>query len=121
MTEFLKQTIGQRVRAARKAVSQTQEQLAEEVGCTIESISNIERGVSLPTIRTLSRISSILGISLRDMFPDEIDSLGPKAEKRAQLNALFTRLTDADADAVLAMIATLADKRAGQDRTNNNP
>lgn len=110
MTDFLKKTIGHRVRLARKAKGLTQEQLSEQAGCTIESISNIERGVSLPTIRTLSRIATLLGVPLRDMFPEDED--GSDVEKRIRLNALFHQLSDSDAEAAIAIISALLESRS---------
>ncbi|NIX75201.1 helix-turn-helix domain-containing protein [Microvirga terricola] len=114
MTDFLKRTIGSRVRTARKATGQTQEQLASAVGCTIESVSNIERGVSLPTLRTLSRIAANLGVSLKDLFPDESEDHSEAIERRIQLNALVQQLSEEDTEAVIAMVTALVRKRTSE-------
>ncbi len=42
--------------------------LAEKVERTTETISNIERGVSSPTIETLERLSGALRVPMREFF-----------------------------------------------------
>jgi len=64
VNENLKSIIGARVKAARKANNLTQSALAEAVHRTIEAISNIERGKSLPPLDLLERIGEVLGCSV---------------------------------------------------------
>ncbi|HEX7762833.1 MAG TPA: helix-turn-helix transcriptional regulator, partial [Cellvibrio sp.] len=45
----LKKQFGKRVQQLRQARKITQEELAEKVGVSIESISNIERGIHGPS------------------------------------------------------------------------
>ena len=75
----LKSIIGARVRAARKSAGLTQAQLAESVDRTVEAVSNIERGKSLPPLDLLQRIGAATGcplVSLVDVPPD--DSASPE-------------------------------------------
>ena len=64
MKEGLAEIIGIRVQAARKECGLTQEQLAEAIGKTVETVSNIERGVKLPGLLTLYAISEALDVEL---------------------------------------------------------
>ena len=64
----LETKIGQRVAEYRETVKLTQEKLAERVGVSVESISRVERGVTLPSITRLASISEALGIELRDLL-----------------------------------------------------
>src|SRR5512140_1516805 len=63
--------LGHKLRKLRKEQNLTQLDLARQVGITNGQISTIERGVSSPSISTLHRISSVLGVSMAEFFDDE--------------------------------------------------
>ena len=62
--------LGHKLRKLRKEQNLTQLDLARQVGITNGQISTIERGVSSPSISTLHRISSVLGVSMAEFFDD---------------------------------------------------
>jgi len=64
----MKRIIGLRVREARKAAGLTQGVVDERLGCTVESISNLERGKSLPSLEGLAAIARELGLRLPDLL-----------------------------------------------------
>lgn len=68
MSSNMKRTIGLRVREARKAARLTQDALAERLGRTVESVSNLERGKSLPSLEALAAIADALGLRLPDLL-----------------------------------------------------
>ena len=53
----LKIQFGRSLKAIRKQINLTQEQLAETVGVSVEFISNIERGINAPSFKTLENLS----------------------------------------------------------------
>ncbi|SCK01420.1 HTH-type transcriptional regulator immR [uncultured Eubacterium sp.] len=55
--------IGARVKAAREASAYTQERFAEEIGLSIQHVSNLERGITGPSISTIIKMSKVLGVS----------------------------------------------------------
>jgi TRAP-type C4-dicarboxylate transport system substrate-binding protein/DNA-binding XRE family transcriptional regulator len=61
-------TIGTRVRAARKSLNLRQADLADRVGMAGSHLSDIERGVLMPTIPTLEKISEALNRPLEYFF-----------------------------------------------------
>lgn len=63
MDKDLAETIGAAARAARTALKLTQEDAAERVGISAEFYARIERGNALPSVPTLARISTALGVS----------------------------------------------------------
>jgi transcriptional regulator with XRE-family HTH domain len=65
-----KRQIGMRVRAYRLERHLTQEQLAERLERSVETISNLERGKSLPSEATLRRLARCLDVSLQDLLID---------------------------------------------------
>jgi len=66
----MKRTVGLRVREARKAAGLTQDALAVRLDRTVESISNLERGKSLPSLEGLAAIARGLGLRLSDLVAD---------------------------------------------------
>lgn len=66
----MKRTIGLRIREARKAAGLTQDVLAERLDRTVESLSNLERGKSLPSLEALGAIAEVLGLRLSDLVAD---------------------------------------------------
>ena len=53
---------------ARKAVNITQKQLAEKTGIAQSDISKIENGNANPSLKTIERIASGMGMNLRVEF-----------------------------------------------------
>ena len=68
MKNNLKKLIGNRVREARKNKGLTQEDLAALIDKTVETVSNIERGVKLPGLATLEDIRKALDVKLSDLI-----------------------------------------------------
>ena len=65
---MLQRKLGQRIASLRKARKLTQEQLAEAVGCSVEFISLIERGVNAPSVAGLEKFAKILKVEVRELF-----------------------------------------------------
>jgi TRAP-type C4-dicarboxylate transport system substrate-binding protein len=66
-------TIGTRVRDARKSLNLRQSDLAERVGIAGSHLSDIERGMLMPTIPTLEKISEALNRPLEYFFSATTD------------------------------------------------
>ena len=61
------ESLGDRLRARRKAIGKTMQQVADEAGLTIGFISQIERGISTPSLTSLYNVAKALDASV-DMF-----------------------------------------------------
>lgn len=57
-----------RIRELRKAMKLTQSQFAELVNLSEDSIGKIERGVTIPKIKTLSKIAQGLKITIENLI-----------------------------------------------------
>ncbi len=68
----LKITFGKRLQLLRVEAEITQEELADEVGVTIESISNMERGIYGPKFDNLEKIASALNIPVKELFDFDV-------------------------------------------------
>ncbi len=60
-----------KLKSARAALDLSQQQLAEKVGVSRQTINAIEKGDYNPTIRLCIAICRVLGKSLDDLFWDE--------------------------------------------------
>lgn len=61
---------GRRVRTLRQAASLSQEALAERVDLHPTFISNVERGYRVPTLPTIYKLASGLGVKLSELVDD---------------------------------------------------
>jgi len=65
--------LGPRLRKRRLALHMTLAELAEKTGLTASSISQLERGKTTGSIKTLQALSQALGIGFSDLFSSEED------------------------------------------------
>lgn len=75
MSEGIEKVIGVRIAKIRKDRELTQAKLAEMVDTTVETISRLERGVSIPSLKTLEKISRALHIHIKELLSIEFPSL----------------------------------------------
>ncbi|MDP1590823.1 MAG: helix-turn-helix transcriptional regulator [Prosthecobacter sp.] len=64
----MQKKLGQRIAALRKKQGLTQEALAEVIGCSVEFISLVERGVNAPSVAGLQGFADALKVEVRDLF-----------------------------------------------------
>jgi transcriptional regulator with XRE-family HTH domain len=62
--------LAKRVRALRKEMGWTQEQLAERASIQRSYVADLERGYRNPSVRTLVKLANALGSSVRGLFGD---------------------------------------------------
>jgi transcriptional regulator with XRE-family HTH domain len=63
--------LGERIRHRRRACSMSLKHLAERSGISIGLLSQIERGLSSPSLRVLAGLADALQVGLADLFGDE--------------------------------------------------
>jgi transcriptional regulator with XRE-family HTH domain len=63
--------VGKKLRQARKTKRLTLKQVAEDVGCSESMLSKIECERTVPSLRMLHRIASVLETSISNLFSDE--------------------------------------------------
>lgn len=64
----LKIEFGKRLQKLRKQANLTQEQLADKIDLTVESVSNIERGIHGPIFDNLEKIAKVLNTDVKSLF-----------------------------------------------------
>lgn len=69
-----KKSLGKRIREARLKNGYTQERLSEAAEITVVYLSEIERGIKLPSLSLFVRLSEILHTSADALLRDTLDS-----------------------------------------------
>jgi transcriptional regulator with XRE-family HTH domain len=67
-------SLGQNLRALRKAKALTLAQLGEKAGLSASYLSQLERGVTMPSLPRLTSIAEALGVEVRYFFEKDADS-----------------------------------------------
>lgn len=75
--------LGRRIKKLRKAKNLSQEKLAELIDKSVDTVSNIERGIFAPRLDTALEIANALGIELFELF--HVRDMPLKDKERAKL------------------------------------
>jgi transcriptional regulator with XRE-family HTH domain len=106
------------LRRARLAKEWTQEELADRLSVSVETISNFERGATIPSLRTLFELAEVLDIDLGEVFssPGKVQpKVSPeRARREAKLQRLLAALDGQQLQLVieLARAVTRAGKKS---------
>ncbi len=65
---MLQKQLGQRIAELRRHRRLTQVQLAKLLGCSVEFISLVERGVNAPSVARLDDFARVLKVEVVDLF-----------------------------------------------------
>lgn len=68
MSKGVEKLIGISIAKIRKDRELTQAQLAEMIDTTVETISRLERGISIPSLKTIEKISKALHVHIKDLL-----------------------------------------------------
>lgn len=114
MSKTLKSHIGSKLRLARQKDGLTQEQLGAKVHKSTEAISNIERGNSFTSIKTLDKFAQALNVPLIYFFEDydrKSRRGRQKSEARLALVSAISDLADRDVPIVSNLVDSLLENR----------
>ena len=65
---MLQKKLGRRIAELRRVRKLTQEQLAEAVGCSVEFVSLVERGINAPSVAGLADFAKVLKVEVKELF-----------------------------------------------------
>ena len=102
--EELKQRFGRRVQALRRMRHMTQEQLAEAIDRSTDTVSNIETGRLSTRIDTAMRLAQTLGVSLSELFDIGDPAPAPDTEYRLALERLMQLVEPLDFKTIEALV-----------------
>jgi transcriptional regulator with XRE-family HTH domain len=108
LAETRQKALGRRVKALRKDRKLSQEDLAELIGRSVDTVSNIERGFSSTRLSTAFEIAEALKVRFNDLFDwVEAAKLTPLQKGRAELVEKFRVLLEGGSAVTVADIAEL--------------
>lgn len=111
MTESLKLYVAGQLRSFRRNARLTQEELSAKINRTGETISNIERGRTLPSLETIIAIADVLDLPIGTFFPshaiDESISQN-RLLMEAEVAAMIRGLSDRELDIAVAQLKALS-------------
>ena len=97
----LRRRFGRHVQGLREAKGLTQEQLADRIGRSVDTVGNIERGVNATRIEIAHRIATELGVGLSDLFAFEPRPNNPAAPTMPEeAGPLFDLLRGCDGETI---------------------
>lgn len=89
---------GENLKTLRKRRGLSQEQLAEAIDKTVDTVSGIERGISYPRVETALDIAGVLGIPIYELFIAGAGSVGGDARRREVIIEINRMLNEQDVD-----------------------
>lgn len=111
MAKDLKRALGARIRTSRLARKLTQEQLAERLGKSVQTVSSIERGVHWPSAETLMSLSLALDVPMQTLL---VEGGGTTARRREEKEfealLLLRSLPDGDLDVAIGQLRVLVSR-----------
>lgn len=111
-------TIGDNIRAARKALKMSQDDLAEAIGANRVTISKYESGSYLPSIPALDRLATALHtttIQLTGAVSDERWEESERIRRDPDLRILFDQAKNAKPEHIRAAAAMLKSLKGEKD------
>ncbi len=111
MSQTLRNQLGGRLRAVREAKRLTQQQLADLLGKSIETISNFERGKTLPSLVTLEQMARVLKVSMGEFFDNKRIVESPSRSGSAGRLEIAVSLLPAEDVEVLTEVAVALERR----------
>jgi transcriptional regulator with XRE-family HTH domain len=107
MTADLRRLIGRRLRAIRLARGLTQEAVAALLDRSVETISNLERGQSLPSLESLATLADRLGVELPELLAVRRRPLDARESGEERLRHVAHLLPDRDFGVLLELAESL--------------
>lgn len=106
----IEQRIGRRAAEARRLAGLTQEQLAEQVGVSVQTVGRLERGEQAPPLARLEKIAEALGVDLADLM--RAPARQTRRERALERLAVAVRLAPAEEIELVADLAEAVRRRA---------
>lgn len=104
--ELLEKRLGKKIADRRNKLGWTQEFLAQQLDVETETISRMERGVTIPSLKTLEKLATIIDMTLSELFSNELTK-GNNSEMDS-LTVLLKKLHHSDLRVMLDTSTALA-------------
>lgn len=104
-------TTGARIKEIRNKNGMLQSELASQVGCTAQVISNIERGVTHATAELAAKIATALHVPVDDLCKDGAPVSDHLTKEERSLIQNYRRLLPEEQRVLSAFIDTLLNRK----------
>ncbi len=110
----IRHKFGMRIAHLRKIRNLTQEQLADKIHRTIDTVSAIERGKSMPNFQTLEKLATIFQLEPKDLFDFSSETIqsNETIEKKSYLIRLLDDLNAQEVDFLISIIDNVKQLRS---------
>lgn len=98
--------VGKNMQARRKQMGITQNQLAQELGIEVETVSRYERGILAPSFPQLEKICKVFNVAAWVLFSDGTDAPGAQDMTIVEL---FKGLSTRDRDFIRSYVQAYAE------------
>lgn len=104
--------LAEKVQALRKKNNWSQEELAEQLNISRQSVSKWESGASIPDIDKIIAMSSLFGVSTDYLLKDELEKEVPSEVEDVYEAPLTRNVSVEEADGSLGLVRRLAGRMA---------
>ena len=114
--------LGDRIKAARKALNLSQDDLAEAIGANRVTISKYENGKFLPSVTALDKLADVLHLSPSELTgrTEEDEALIPKTDEARILAKGIDKLPKEQREQALSVIRAMFTKYEDYFEKENN-
>ena len=102
--------IGVRIKSLRQALKLTQAEVAEKAGIDASFYGQLERGTSIPSLRTLFSIAAVLRVESAELLPRTKGRLGKDLLIAEALDAMISKLKPGKRRFLMSVVRDLADE-----------
>lgn len=114
-------TCGEKIRELRKSRHMSQQQIADAIGMSQNSIAQYENDLREPSFSVLKKIAEFFNVPFSSLLPSDgsagreyIQQVADSLHQNPKLGLLFDRarfMTESDLDAVLAVVNAISKER----------
>lgn len=104
----IRELLGRRLKDFRKRRKLTQEKLAELASVDVSYLGNIERGRENPTVETLEKLGSALGVQSYQILISEHELTGERPLRR-RINQILEKCDQPELQLILKLIRAVKD------------
>ena len=108
--------IGKRIREYRKIYNLSQEQLADKIFVSRQTVSNWENGKTYPDIQIIVSLSILFNVSVDELFREDLEEMkmkinNKKANKRADIYSLIMICSTILASLSIGLVVALPESK----------
>lgn len=90
----MKYSFGEKIMILRKRNKLSKKELADIIGVTVTTISNYERGASMPSVQRASQLATALNVSLGELISVDDPKKSGVSQPRLKLDDSAKDMTD---------------------------